>query len=71
MKYTVKVGKMDMKAYLLSDIDNGVRNGMCINYIIICWSVHDTEMTMKEVVFAYQCVLTAINRPYTLETFEF
>jgi hypothetical protein len=31
-----------------ADIDNGVRKSMCINFIIICWSVHETEMTMEE-----------------------
>jgi hypothetical protein len=26
---------------------------MCINFISICWSVHDTEMTMGYFFFAY------------------
>jgi hypothetical protein len=27
---------------------------MCINFIIICWSVYETEMTMEEVFFRLQ-----------------
>jgi hypothetical protein len=59
-----------VRGVFTSDIDNGVRNGMCINFIIICWSVHDTEMTMEEVFLPTISKSDFISRSWFINVFQ-